>query len=186
MRTGCPRRLKASALILASWYVLSCGAAAESPAPYLRDLQSANPFVRQAAARWLGDTKERLAVAPLSGLLSPDQPEDVRVAAIAALGKIGDPAAIPHLVSQLKSDSCRIRMAAAEALGTIRDKQAVAPLIALIRSAPDPAGEDVLVSIWALGNIGDRDAIHLLLSLRTSSNKYVAYNAGQALKKLGP
>jgi HEAT repeat protein len=44
---------------------------------------------------------------------------------------------------------------------------------------------DVLAAIWALGNIGDMAAMELLLGLKSHPDKYVAYNASQALKKLG-
>jgi len=164
--------------------LIGCGAA-ENPAPYLKDLRGPNPYARQRAAKVLGDMKEPMAVKPLLELLTPNQPEDVRVEAIAALGKIEDHAATPRLIDELNSGSRRVRKFAAEALGRIRDRRAVVPLIDFIKGSPDPTDKDVLIAIWALGNIGDISAMDVLMKLRESPDKYVSYNANQALKRLG-
>ena len=51
--------------------------------------------------------------------------------------------------------------------------------------------EDVMLSIplnaiWALGFIGDSQAMPLLTRLRESDDPYISWNADQALKSLRP
>jgi HEAT repeat protein len=54
---------------------------------------------------------------------------DVRSAACRALGEIGDPQAIPHLIQALRDDYSDVRSAACWALGRIGDPQAIPHLI---------------------------------------------------------
>ena len=54
---------------------------------------------------------------------------DLKRRLVEALGKLGDPQAVPPLIQALGDRSENVRAAAAEALGAIGDPQAVPPLI---------------------------------------------------------
>lgn len=68
----------------------------------------------------LGESRSRLAVPPLIGLLS-DKREDHRAAAATALGRLGVTDAIPHLKPLLNDAVFPVRMAAAAALYRLDD-----------------------------------------------------------------
>ncbi len=54
--------------------------------------------------------------------------EAERLAAVGALGALGDPQRIPFFVEYLKDEDCRVRAAAVAALAATRDSSAIAPL----------------------------------------------------------
>jgi HEAT repeat protein len=66
----------------------------------LRDLRSGSAVRRARAAQVLGDLELRQAVPELCRLLS-DRRDEVRVVAVRALGRIGDPAAAWRLIASL-------------------------------------------------------------------------------------
>jgi HEAT repeat protein len=66
----------------------------------LRDLRSRNRIRRARAAQLLGDLELREAVPELGRLLT-DRDAEVRVVAVRALGRIGDPAAAWRLIASL-------------------------------------------------------------------------------------
>ena len=81
----------------------------------LKDKDSKDSDVRQAAAEALGEIKDPRAVEPLIAALK-DGDSDVRKAAAKALGEIKDPRAVEPLIAALKDAKWRVREAAAEAL----------------------------------------------------------------------
>jgi HEAT repeat protein len=56
----------------------------------------------------------------------------VSLAAVRALGEIGDARAAAPLINELNSDYWGMRLAAAEALGDLGNKRAIEPLIGLL------------------------------------------------------
>ncbi|HEX7177849.1 MAG TPA: HEAT repeat domain-containing protein [Pyrinomonadaceae bacterium] len=79
--------------------------------------------VRIAAVEALGGLGGETAVRAVAPLLQSDEPDIVRVA-IAALGRMENPAARPPLLEALQSPDAEVRAAAAEALGvTKRNRQ---------------------------------------------------------------
>lgn len=93
------------------------------------------------------------AVAPLVELLTSDQPESRRVAAL-ALGSIGSRQATPRLIGLLADAEPTVRAAAVEALTGIGDPAAFDPLLKLAESNPAGVGLESLTR--ALG-ASDRD-----------------------------
>lgn len=81
----------------------------------------------------LGESRSRLAVAPLIGLLS-DIREDHRAAAATALGRLGATEAIPPLKSLLKDPVVPVRTAAAAALYRLEDYSGIDLLDQLLAS----------------------------------------------------
>jgi len=149
---------------------------------YLNDLENENVMVRNNAIYYLGEHKEKLAVPMLIELLNNDQPKETRLMAIESLGKIGNGSSVDALVSALIEKDNEIRIAAIEALGKIKDPKAVKPLITILN---DIDNRDIQIpTIWALGNIGDKNAIPVLTKLLGAQDKDIRYNANQALKKM--
>ena len=115
--------------------------AAEVLRKYLQ-LDTGIPHVHLATA--LGQLKDRQAVGTLIAALTRynaqsywwdrqnsyyrDQPT-LRMTAAEALGRIGDPQAVPPLIALLGSGTMRERNAIAAALGQLKDPRAVTPLI---------------------------------------------------------
>jgi len=105
----------------------------------MRDLASASPKARAAAAHALGDVTEpvekRRAVDALIRALDDDHPQ-VRMEAAAALGELGEPGALPHLIKRLDDGAAPVRQNAAIALGTIRHPDGFEPLATALREGP--------------------------------------------------
>ncbi|MGQ9908138.1 MAG: HEAT repeat domain-containing protein, partial [Candidatus Flexifilum sp.] len=124
-----------------------------SVAPIINRLKDEDTYVRQAAAKALGQlgwqpqTQEQqitywivnqnwdalveiggASIALLIGCLK-DGDWDVRQAAVEALEKLGDRQAVALLIDCLKDRDWEVRRAAAEMLGHLGDRRAVAPLI---------------------------------------------------------
>ncbi|KEF41961.1 MAG: glycosyl transferase family 2 [Cyanobium sp. CACIAM 14] len=127
------------------------------------------------AAWWLGRMRSRhpQAVPLLRSALQERQPRQADAGvernavarnAARALGKLGDPAAIPDLLAALEDDDDGLREAAARALGELKAEAAVAPLCRRLASGPEHAGapqenspklrEPCEAMIEALGDIG--------------------------------
>ncbi len=105
----------------------------------------------------------------------------VRVAAVEALGMIGDARAVPALFTALEDADDSIRETAAEALGRIGDQSA---LDVLIRSLHDYSEWVRRASAEALGLLGDDRAIEPLSDALTDEDAMVQDTAFEALKKL--
>ena len=99
-----------------------------------------------------------------------------------ALGACGS-AAVPLLLTALRSRSVPVRLGAIEALGMIRDPRGVSPLTGVL-------GHDGLLEVrWAavlaLGGIGSPDAIPSVVPCLRDSNRYLRYGAAITLGMLG-
>ena len=165
--------------------ILSSGCSENDTEKYLADLKSQNMMVVNEAAYSLGENKEEKAVPFLIDLIKGDQPKVIKITAIEALGKIGSDSSVNALVDMLggKNDN-QVRIAACNALGKIKSPDAVEPLLEFAGTG----GEDRdahLAAIWALGSIGDERSVPLLTSLLDNTDKYISYNARQALKTIG-
>lgn len=86
--------------------------------PYLAGLGLASPELRAICAWLLGECKHHAAVGPLVGLLT-DSEVVVRRRAAQALGKVGDPLAIPALVETLGDPDQEVRASAVASLSTM-------------------------------------------------------------------
>ena len=69
-------------------------------------------------------------------------------------------------------------------MGKLADKRAVPALVSILEQKDKKSEREVLIAIWALGNIGDKSAVPILNSLLGDNNKYVRFNSTQALKKI--
>jgi len=118
----------------------------------------------------------------LLSILTTGKDGDKRKAA-EMLGKLGNPAAVPALISALRGEqSGGVRERAAEALGAIGDKRALEPLIAALNDRDGGTRRD---SARALGKLGDPSAIKpLLQALAGTSDPWMVEACQGALKSL--
>src|SRR6185369_6262133 len=82
--------------------------------------------------------------------------ESLKLSAIEALGKLGDPRAIPVCTRALVHEDQKIRREAAMALWRLGDK-GNAPM--LVRALRDPYAEDRAMTIWALEKAVDPNTV---------------------------
>lgn len=121
------------------------------PLPVLLDRFAAetDPDV-QGVLAWAIVRHGRPAAEPLIGLL--DSPEaGVRLHAVHALAKLGDPAAAAPLLDRLGDGAPAVRSAAVTALGRLRDQCAVPALIALLGADDDPLSAAVTEALAGFG-----------------------------------
>jgi HEAT repeat protein len=95
-------------------------------------LHHPEPTVAPRAAWILGKRRDVRAVKPLMDITQHSQAMGLLEEAAAALGKIGDPAAIPALEGLLRDSYVSVRVRAARALGEIGDRRAVPALTAAL------------------------------------------------------
>ena len=107
--------------------------------------------------------------------------EDIQLVMLGALGSLGRRVTVPVgvLIERLDDENAKIRLQAVESLGKIGNKEAVPALVGLLETEPDK-----YPIIWALGEIGDKSAVPALNKLLTSEDKYLKYNAKNALGKI--
>lgn len=144
----------------------------------LRAIDDKAWHVRRAAVVALGN----LRITAASGRLCRALKEWDRylLEVIEALGKIGDPAAIPPLVEILAGSDKRLARTAITALGGIQDDRIVKPLLAAL---PDPDLRQA--AILALGEIRDPRAVEPLISFLDQTDTETRQLATLALGKIG-
>lgn len=211
----------------------------------LGDLRSRSRVRRARAAQVLGDLELRQAVPELCRLLT-DRHLEVRVVAVRALGRIGDPAAAWRLIASLdqhdpvpsllathtlvqlgpeaevtlsaaldhpqarvravcldalgllgatgavhrmarilqEDNVLDVRVAAATNLGKLGTRSAVEPLTGALTPARPTALRSAAAK--ALGLLGASSAVPALAALLDEEHYWVAHEAAQALRRLGP
>lgn len=137
--------------------------------------------LRLAVVTSLGTIHACEAVSVVSELLSRDSAEIVRCGAAKALGRLGDPAALPALRAALTDESRKVQMWAILSLGQLRDSDSVTRLIELL---DDPDWGFRGYAAGALGEIGDRRAIDALVPKLGDPSSTVRIAAERALGEL--
>jgi HEAT repeat protein len=126
------------------------------------------------------------AVGPLIAAIGVDKYKEQEPLIISLLGEIGDPRAIPALISVLEDANPEVRKQAAWALGHMPDQRSFQPLM---RRLHDEDYRVVRNAIWALGEIGDHRAVEPVIALLIKKSKDppndVRDYAAFALGKLG-
>lgn len=149
--------------------------------PLVLNLKHPDWFIRWTMAEALGWIYGDLTTQTLMGTLD-DPVWTVRVAAIHALVEIGEPQAVPKLVSMLAHDpETKVREMVAEALGVIGDETAIP---ALVTAANDHDEFVRRVAIEALGRLQATAATHTLLKAINDENIDVKMSAIQALGQI--
>jgi beta-lactamase regulating signal transducer with metallopeptidase domain len=128
-------------------------ARAESLGRALADVDDADASVRRRAAWILGEVEACVAVDRLYSLLRDPDP-GVRGTAAWALGEIKDPGSVDLLAESLHDPDLYVREIAALSLGEIENRAAVGYLEDAVEHREELLGP----VLWALGEIGSRDA----------------------------
>ncbi|HVN73602.1 MAG TPA: HEAT repeat domain-containing protein [Methanoregula sp.] len=102
--------------------------------------------------------------------------------AVSALAGIGRPA-VPGLIAALGSHQAVVRLGAAEALGTVSDPRAVPALGRLLES--DRVEEVRWQAAIAMGRIGSREALPVLVRGLRDKSRYVRLGSAEALDGIG-
>ncbi len=127
-------------------------------------LSDADPQVRQQAATIAGELRLAGALNRLLDALAVESVPDVRMAQVAALGRLDDPAAVPALIARLTDDALVVVGEAALALGNLARKRpdAVSAPDAIVTAMLErygrlrPIDEDVREKfIQAMARIGE-------------------------------
>jgi HEAT repeat protein len=127
-------------------------------------LVAGSPAARRLAAWAAGEASLRAACAWLVRLTEPDgADDDLRAEAVRALGRIGDPDALPALFVRLDDPVERVRQAAVEAVAACGQLPGVAE--GLLERLADPESPEVRSAIEALSRIHDRRAVEPLKRL---------------------
>ena len=150
-------------------------------------LSSRDPAARIRAAAALGASHKTAAVAPLVGLLA-DTEAEVRLAAVEALGAVGDPQAVDPVANVMRAGA------------TSRDETAVPIRIAAVRAlgrlgpVSFPALSDALrdrhpkvreAAVEALGSIGGPQAVPALATALRDERSQLRQTAARALAAIG-
>jgi hypothetical protein len=167
----------------------------KTPAEYLQEVRGGGPNRRWQAAFDLsrsigrippGPEREALAAETLRVFegLSRGRPEDVPVRRylVLVLGKLGDRAAVPALLTATKDSDSETRLYAVWALGAIADPRALDAVLEA-SSSQDPGARKM--AAYVLGRLGQARAIPRLKVLLEDSATDVRWNAAIALASLG-
>jgi bilin biosynthesis protein len=119
------------------------------------------------------------SVYPLIGALS-DKDWRVREESAKALGTIGDPRAVPHLILLFKDPKTRVQLWATDALIKMREVS-TRPLIQALNESDHRIR---MGSIVALGEIHDVEAVSALSRLLDDENKEIASAAKEAIETI--
>ncbi|GGQ50242.1 HEAT repeat domain-containing protein [Couchioplanes azureus] len=147
----------------------------------LAQLRSRSPVKRARAAQVLGDLEVRRAVPDLCRLLT-DRHGEVRVVAVRALGRIGDPAAAWRIIASLDRSDPLPSLLASHSLAQLGPEAEVTLSAAL----DHPQARVRAVCLDALGLLGATGSVHRIARiLREDSHLDVRIAAATNLGKLG-
>jgi tetratricopeptide (TPR) repeat protein len=134
------------------------------------DGQGPDSPMREAAVWALGQTRDARAVPMLIAALDDEQPSVKALAAI-ALGRIGDRRGLAVVATRLGATGTDFRAACAYALGLAAKPIGQQQLLEIVGSS-DKAPGDLLMraAVWALGRMGERRAVPLLLTMYFSAS----------------
>jgi len=143
----------------------------ESPSvlSYLREaVKDSEAWVRYFAIRSLGIHQDVESVEALSQVAWTDRAHQVRIAAIEALGNVGQVKAVAILAPLSRSEDENLANAALEALGKIHHPEALTPLLVAIQA---PGQATRIKAIKALEQHRDSKVVTLLQEVVTTQDE---------------
>jgi len=174
------------ALICAVLFGNGCQPASKekSISDYIASLRNGNYLKRVAAAKALSEKvgpEDAAAVEPLSRALK-DQDESIRIYAVKALGRIGDPEALPIIIEATRDPSSYVRYEAVMVLDLFPDPRSID---ALRKSLRDESSHVRYAACQSLGDLKAAGTFHHLIFALKDESSYVRSSAALALAKLG-
>ncbi len=132
-----------------------------TPARLVAVLNAPNTNLRTEVLRLLGKLRDVSTLPAVAAQTGEGEPLPVRLAAVAALGRLRHPEAVPVLVRLLSAREPTLRMQVVSALGEIGDARAVTALLPLLR---DPDASVVGKVVTALSRTKAPSAVTPLLA----------------------
>jgi len=111
-----------------------------------------------------------------------DEDREVRLAATATLGRLGDLRAVDPLIGVLKDEDGAVRLTAVLGLRSLQDPRRVEPLITALK---DDDSQVRSCAATVLGVLGDPRAVDPLIAALRDEDRFVKRSAVWALGKLG-
>ena len=145
-------------------------------------LEEENPETRREAVVALGIIADGRSVSVLGQLLEKDEIEDIKLASLKALIKIGGEEAVGLMIETIGEGSGNLALEAAYALGEMKNVEAVSELINALDTGD---GELRRMAAEALGKIGDERSVEALLWALRSRDELLRRTASQALGRFG-
>lgn len=173
------RRRTGAAVALSALSMLACMGGTDTE-PLLNDLQSINPAVRQDAVEEAATMIQPEVTTALEAMLEDPDPK-IRLAAVVSLDKHASITSVRPLMAHVIDDDPDVSREVIDTLGRMGDPAAAPAIMASVSAnIYDPP----LNAVWALGEVGSRDAITLLTRLRNHPDPWVEHSATEALRKL--
>jgi hypothetical protein len=109
--------------------------------------------LRLSAARFIGSARAAQSASALIALIGCEPNHGVRRAAAEALGRLGDPAAVPDLLERLRSDDepWNVRSGAAGALGRLGNTTGLSELVQSAANGDRSSSLGITAVLWAAG-----------------------------------
>jgi HEAT repeat protein len=145
-------------------------------------LDDESPRVLRTAVEAVREGASPEAVRRIEDLLRDSPREDVREAAAAALGKLGDEGSVEALMAALSDVAENVRWFAVEGLGKLGASQAVPQIAEMLGTDESRIVRAIAAS--TLGDLGQPAAIPALRSALDDANERVRENAVGALQAL--
>ncbi|WP_049924956.1 HEAT repeat domain-containing protein [Halopiger goleimassiliensis] len=159
--------------------------AAAIDALYLRDESALEDLVAAVADAGLDETPPWMTADRPADWLESPHPE-FRMLAAAALGRIGDPAAVPALVAVFDDHDVRVRAEAVEACGEIGDPRCIEPLANRLDDDQDRVRREAASALAAIGTEAARRALAPAVRSNTESVRVIAVGELGAFGNLEP
>jgi HEAT repeat protein/class 3 adenylate cyclase len=158
--------------------------------PLIRATESdPDETVRRKAAFSLGEIGDASASPALKEVVrDTEESDDVRVAAVTALGKIQEPHGIDPLIDVLEDrseSSGRLRRVVAQILGELDNDRAIDPLIFALDDPEESVRGTAVESLKELGDIRAVEPISDRLSSETETNPRFRVACAKALSAIG-
>jgi HEAT repeat protein len=148
--------------------------------PLFVALEGDNLYVKEAAARLLGDVKDAAVVSPLIEA-QQDNSKFVRDAAAQSLQQVDDQRAIPALLNALSSENSEVRDEATRVLSRFQDLDSVNQIIEALKDKNPHVRQGAAT---VLGESGSAHAVKPLIPLLKDTDSKVRYAAAGALQHL--
>lgn len=149
---------------------------------FAEQLPKLKPEAQVGLLSALADRGDASAKPEVLKLLTAKTDEPVKVAALAALGKLGNSEDVLLLVSQLSNDSNNLKAAARASLTTLPGDNSAAAIAAKLKSAPSELSVSLIEILAARRAL---DALPAILEAARSSEASVRKAAMAALGQLG-
>jgi HEAT repeat protein len=173
---------RALACIAVSLVVLASVVRGDGRSDLVTQLRSGDVEARRDAALRLAASGDRDVVPALATALD-DSSEIVRATVAGALGALGDPSAVPFLLSRFAREKrAFVRKELAAALGAIGDRSATGALVERVGREKDR--EARAAAVVALANLEDPAAAQSLLALLVDKDAFIRREAARGLGRL--